>query len=465
MTRNVVLICLDSVRKDFFDRYASRLRNKADIEVQQARAASSWSVPSHASIFTGKLPSEADIHTHNADFKKLSGSKTFLDDLPEHQSLGVSANIWAGSKFNFDSIFDEFIDVSQYRYFPEGLDFKSFSSSKDGLFKYIEFLKVALTHDHPLKSFLNGVIGRINARSAQYPLPKPFDDGGRLVSKYARSLVARQNEPYFLFMNIMEAHLPHQNMVQHDQSLHNVPSRWHSSRLDMKKINVEDESPNPEDINNFIDIYSASIEYLDRLIDSLIEELHNLSSKETTVIITSDHGENLYYPDDDFQLGHTGSLSDALLHVPLCIVNPPKGVKKRSDKYLSHLELGEIITKLGNDNGAKMGQDHAPAELIGVGLDAWDLDQAERKYWDRMQRCVYTPQNKYVWDSLGNKAKFGLDENKHMLRGSEQSLSKIPDTIKQHFREDIQGYKEKFSSRGKEVNDATKRRLEDMGYL
>jgi len=54
--RNVVVICLDTVRKDYFDRYAPRLQDRADVIYDQCRAVSSWSVPSHASMFDRGAP-------------------------------------------------------------------------------------------------------------------------------------------------------------------------------------------------------------------------------------------------------------------------------------------------------------------------------------------------------------------------------------------------------------------------
>jgi len=95
--RNIVLLCLDTVRKDFFDEYAPRLVDRADIVYDGCRAASSWSAPSHASMFTGQLPSEHGVHAYQRDFSVIDREDTFLGELPDYQALGASANVWAGS--------------------------------------------------------------------------------------------------------------------------------------------------------------------------------------------------------------------------------------------------------------------------------------------------------------------------------------------------------------------------------
>jgi len=73
--RNVVLIVLDTVRKDYFDEYAYRLQDRSDVTFSNCRAASSWSVPSHASMITGELPHVHGIHTHDRYFDNLQKNK------------------------------------------------------------------------------------------------------------------------------------------------------------------------------------------------------------------------------------------------------------------------------------------------------------------------------------------------------------------------------------------------------
>ena len=99
------------MRKDYFDRFAPRLVASADSRFEDCRAASGWSVPSHASLLSGSLPSTHGIHAFTPRFNALDTTETFLDDLPDHRSVGVSANVYASSAFGFDTLFSEFVDV------------------------------------------------------------------------------------------------------------------------------------------------------------------------------------------------------------------------------------------------------------------------------------------------------------------------------------------------------------------
>lgn len=76
---NTNLIIIYTVRKDYFDEHARRLRELADIEFERCSAPSSWSISSHASMFAGELPHRHGVPTYNPDNDHLDS--TFLDDL------------------------------------------------------------------------------------------------------------------------------------------------------------------------------------------------------------------------------------------------------------------------------------------------------------------------------------------------------------------------------------------------
>jgi len=84
VTRNVVLLCLDTVRKDYYDEYAPPLRAQADTMLKRCYASSGWSMPSHASIFTGQLPHVHGISPRETfSFGSLTPADTFLRELPD----------------------------------------------------------------------------------------------------------------------------------------------------------------------------------------------------------------------------------------------------------------------------------------------------------------------------------------------------------------------------------------------
>ena len=148
MNRNIAVLVLDSVRKDFFNEYAERIQNKSSLSVHRAYAPSSWSTPSHASMFTGKLPFQHGIHTYHRSFDDLQQEEIFHTQLSDYSTLGVSANVFAGSTYGFDKFFDSFTDVSPAQRFPSGLDPTEFED------EYLQYAISALLEPNTFSSTL-----------------------------------------------------------------------------------------------------------------------------------------------------------------------------------------------------------------------------------------------------------------------------------------------------------------------
>jgi len=102
MGRNVVLVCLDSVRKDVFD------------------------------------------------------------DLPEYRTIGVSSNVYAGPVHDFDRYFDEFFPLGRGIRFPEALDPYSFDGSLDEFFANVSS---CFQSGKPVRSLCNGALELLDSVS------------------------------------------------------------------------------------------------------------------------------------------------------------------------------------------------------------------------------------------------------------------------------------------------------------
>ena len=121
MRRNVVVLCLDSVRADTFAARATRLADLADVTLAGCRAASGWIVPSHASMLTGRLAHDHGAHALSPRYDAIDRAGTLTGDLDGH-ALGVSATPNAGTATGFDALFDEFHDARRTRPFQRGID-------------------------------------------------------------------------------------------------------------------------------------------------------------------------------------------------------------------------------------------------------------------------------------------------------------------------------------------------------
>jgi len=469
MVRNVALIILDTVRQDYFAEHATRLNSMGDVSFAQCRAASSCSVPSHASILTGDLPHQHGINSTSVDYSQLSEDETFFADLQNHRTIGVSTNTFAGTPFGFDELFDEFVDISWTRRLSNGIDAREFVATSDssGASFYTDFLKTALKHDHTLATLSNAALAQLDVIFSKLPIPKLLDDGSNAALKTAKDRIQRGSEPFFLFANLMEAHTPHQPTRGYDRSLYDVPNDWNSmDGVSQWDINRNGTDGQKNTIESFRELYAAAIDYLDRKVAGFIEDVQRTTDNETTFIITSDHGENLGYPADDTMFGHTSSLSEGLLHVPLTLVNPPEGYEAVERGYMSHLQLGHLIGGLASGETPDVFEDRIAAERITT-TNTPDVEDSEQQYWERMLRCVYEGERKWLWDSLGERLEYNLDveQPNWQKEGPDEEIT-LPEWTTEFFSEAIEEYGDHSNTDvGTDIDDATQSRLEELGYL
>jgi arylsulfatase A-like enzyme len=471
--RNVVLVCLDTVRKNVFDELAPRLRELSDVSVPQCRATSNWSAPSHAGMFTGRLPHQHGVHAGSPSFSELA-VPTVLDDMPDHATFGVSANPYANSTYGFDAFFDEFVDVDDYSRYPDGLDVREFVDGS-GDPSYLSFLRASLGHDRRLESLANGVLSVTTRLSEPLPVPRLFDHGAKVVRRETVRAAEDLPEPFFGFLNFMDAHTPLQHVRGFDRDLHDVPNTWMctTDRYNPWDV-VEDLEGHEQYLEYRRALYAAAVDYLDRQVAALIEDVRAATDRETTFLVTADHGENLGTPEDRNLVMHKGSLTEGLLHVPFCVVGAPgppdafdRAARDDDRPYLSHLALPAVIraAAAGDPLPTAAFTRRAPAEVVGLnGLtDASEIDDYER--WDRMIRAAYDGSTKVVWDSLGAVDEYRIDFDTPSVDRHVGEPDAPPPWATDLFDVGIDEYKAGVSAGDAAVDDATRDRLRDLGYV
>ncbi|APE95332.1 sulfatase-like hydrolase/transferase [Halodesulfurarchaeum formicicum] len=468
--RNVVLLCLDSVRKDYFDRYAKRLNEQSDVVYNGARAASGWSLPSHASMFTGELPHSHGAHAHSDGFEPISITDTFLSDLPNHSILGVSTNTFAGEAYGFDKYFDVFSEVPHNSFQLS----KGVSPEDFGKINKFEYLKESIRDNDTIYSLINGIISKFGMYERIFsgrPWPEINDNGTARSLQLAESHITNTESaenPVFVFLNLMESHSPMYAHYNYDSTIHTVPNSWTSANGPKNREVSFDADSYREYINNWTDIYSASIDYLDRVISDWIERINTLTENETTIVVTSDHGQNLGNPSEEELFGHQSSLSEGILHVPLLIINPPDGYQEQVDRLISHLEIGSLITHLANEDMYKFSNNSVTSEVVGT----IKSHKNNLTYWDRPIRCSYKDETKKVlWDGLETTKIYDIDESipnvqneidiiENMTPEDDDILFEV--SIKEMKRKAL---RDRLSSGNQDLSDDVQSRLSDLGYV
>ena len=315
-SRNVLLIVWDTVRATSTSLHGYRRTTTPHLQELAARgvqfdvafATSSWTLPSHASLFTGRWP-------HKLGVDWTSPLRPDVRTLAEH--LATRGYDTAGFVANLDYCGREtglargFAHYEDYPINP----WETFS----------RYLALGLRLKPPsLIPALNGLVERYcGYRPALFFHAHEHAKDAAAVNRAFLDWLDWQRvrrRPFFAFLNFNDAHPPYEVP---DPSVAGFGLRP-SSQHDFETLGgwnlLGKPSFDPRDVRMTTDVYDDSIAHLDRNLEVLLQELdHRGVLRDTLVIVTSDHGEHL---GDHGLFFHGCSLYRQLVQIPLVIAGP-----------------------------------------------------------------------------------------------------------------------------------------------
>jgi len=295
---NIILIVLDTTRVDRLGCYGYHRQTSPNLDklaaesviYTKAIATSSWTLPSHASLFTGKFTSshgarydpEGPLNIAEAidgpkSWKKYCARGLAKDELTlamilkdaGYATAGVVGGPWLKRVFGLDKGFDYYDDTE---------------------------------------------ISTLNGRLAQQ------------VTEGAVNMIEKlNNKEFFLFLNYFDPHYPY-----------TPPKKFASSFMPINLDLIDMKKPNIEEVNA---LYDAEILYMDHYIGRLIKRLKKDDLYDNTlIIVAADHGELL----GEHNLFHHGLyLSQQEIHIPF-FLKYPKG-EVSPDRNNLYVQLTDIL--------------------------------------------------------------------------------------------------------------------------
>ncbi len=322
---NVLFIVLDTVRAQSLSLFGynrpttpnlARLAQKG-VLFERAISTVSWTLPSHATMFTGHFP-----HELSADRKTpLDATYSTLAE-----RLGDEGYMTSG-----------FVANLEYCTAESGLG--------QGFVDYDDYdISLAnLVNDWSLGDYLS-----------QRPRFRQWVDNwntlGRksathINAEFLRWLDHKGNHPFFTFLNYFDAHSPYYPPEPFASTFGPITPR--DSPLAEKWVHKKDIPPNV--LQAEMNAYDGAIAYIDHEVGVLYDELDRRGIlNDTVIIITADHGEEFGEHD---VFSHGQSLYLPSIHVPLLIIYPalvPAG--KRIAETASLRDIGATIMELSSKN-------------------------------------------------------------------------------------------------------------------
>ena len=319
---NVLFVVMDTVRKDRLTPYGydrPTTPNLADFAAEatvfeQAVAPAPWTLPVHASLFTGLYPSQ-----HGADQENpyLEGATTLAETLSAagYDTACYSSNAW----------------ITPYTHLTDGFD------DQDNFFEVMpgEFLSGPLARawktmndNESLRTVADKLVSLGNTAHEYFA-------GGDTADSKTPAVIDRTMEfvddadRSFAFINLMDAHLPYhppeEFAAEFAPGVDSADVCQNSKEYNSGARDIDDDEW--DDIRG---LYDAEVAHIDDQLGRLFDWLKAAGKwDDTMVVVCADHGE-LHGEHDLY--GHEFCVYDPLINVPLLVKHPDLDADRREDQ-------------------------------------------------------------------------------------------------------------------------------------
>ncbi len=438
--RNVVLIVMDTVRADHLSCYGyarpttpalDQLAAGAD-RYATARSTAPWTLPSHASLFTGK-----PAYLHGADALKLPGG-AIADAAPLRPDELTLAEALAAA----------------------GYDTGAFVANRG-------YVNPRMGLDQGFAHFMN----------ERFPAP-------RMSELALEWLGARAGDrPWLLFMNYMDAHRPYNTTPLPPERAAQLPAPPASGEpdavasLEALYLHVfeREEPPPPEMVQRVVDNYDLALANLDAGLAELFEGLREKGLyDDALIIVTADHGE--YFGEHDL-VEHSKDVYEEALRVPLIVKRPGQRAGRVIETPISladvaGLTLDEACPAARPSRDAFAGARGAPGHFAQARYARdRDLKASWKGRFQRERDVLYVENFKLIRSSDGQHELYDLAADPHESRNVIGARAKEAATLMGRLQRELArgAARNKGAAALPELSDAELKALEaelvKLGYM
>jgi len=314
--QNVLFVVLDTVRKDHLSVYGYDQPTSPTLETlagearvyEQAVTPAPWTLPSHASLFTGLYPSE---HGATQEVPYLEGATTLAESLSAagYATCCYSSNAW----------------ITPYTRLTDGFD------DRDNFFRAMpgEFLSGPLARawkvmndSDRLRSLADSLVAAGAALHSR--LASGEGENSKTPAVVDRTVdfvdrADREGDPFFAFVNLMDAHQPYHPPAEYAGEF--APGVDSADVVQSATaFNAGTETVGEEEWEAIGGLYDAEIRHMDDQLGRLFAHLRDAGLwEETAVVVCADHGE-LHGEHDLY--GHEFNIYEPVVNVPLLVRHP-----------------------------------------------------------------------------------------------------------------------------------------------
>lgn len=295
-----------------------------------------WTIPSHASLFTGLYPWENQVHAYGSlmtkpDVPRLAG----LLKSEGYSSLSLAANPFVSPRFGLVDGFDEacwggwweaFLRTPRTRA-PNSLETAAVSAGtkSDRLMEWVRdgplgnALRSASQHSYRYPFALDG--GSRVIQKLRFPdQPRNYSQTPWIESELDRWLAAQPSDrPVFCFLNITDTHEPY---YPDPDYTHGLRAWWKLAKIrqDHACAVSGEWDPTPDQCRGLLELYRQTVRHLDLRMQQVVDIFERHGRWENTLsVFTSDHGQSL---GEHGMMFHLLRLDEPLIRIPLWLRLP-----------------------------------------------------------------------------------------------------------------------------------------------
>lgn len=433
---NIAVVVLDTLRKDSFDEYFDWLPGH---RFENAHSPSHYTIPVHASLFSGKYASEVGVHAKSETLD--CPDPVLAEQLREagYTTRAYSENFLLSPLNDFNRGFDDFVRLGRS------------ARGDTEVFDWIEAIEsirgTGILRD--LRAILRCFRDDCSTlRSLRYgwQLKRGRFDGAQELLDHIQRCEFEDSE--FLFANLMETHLPYDPPESY-KTVQNV---------DYALDDAETVLGGDLDHTNEAERYSNCVKYLSDVYRDVFAELRD----QFDIIITlSDHGELF---GEHGATRHWHGVYPELAHVPLVVWNGGDTVETHKEP-VSLLDVHQTVLSAANVDAESRGQDllndpkGRPCLVEYHGLRKHRIDlltdrgvsEAMLDEYDKPLYGVSLPRDYYGYETVDGYFEEGTTD----LANPRNELNRLVERL------DVRNPEE---TTGEDVPESVKRHLEYLGY-
>ncbi len=421
---NILLITLDTTRRDRLGCYGYPRSTSPNLDhlasestlYTRAYSPSNWTLPAHASLFTGKFTT-----SHGARFDPEGPLclKGHLEGSPEFWGRFRARGLSSGEATLAALLRD--------------------AGYATGAVVAGPWLKRAFGLDRGFDFYDDSEISTSNGRP-----------GSTVTPPALRWIEEQGSHPFFLFLNYFDPHFPYFPPPE-------LAQRFVDDFDALRRTKPTELSPEQRSA-----LYDAEICSMDQQIGGLLDGLRRLDLFDrSSIIVTADHGEML---GEHGRTGHGHRLYQEEIHIPLFMKHPRGEVAPGSSELPLQLTdlLPLILTRLDLPFPPGIQGGLAPDPGHPVVAEIYPLEFLSK---DGASRAIIDGHLKYVWNIKGAHALYDLGsdprEQHNLIDQEPERAAALDDALRGY----LDALPRPAPATGDELLDEeTRQALESLGY-